>query len=474
MYTIDQLIGFLVHYKEFAYAILFLGSMFETIIGISFFVFGEIFFLSGSILAGMGILNIWIIILVLYSGGILGDNISYFLGRKYGISFYNKLKKIRLIDKFINEENFVKGSNYFKKYGALSVFLGRLLGPLSWITPFIAGTYKLEYKKFLPYEMTGAIIGIGQFIIAGYFFGKHFDVVIALFETYIFVVIFIVIICLFILYYIKKKKILKHWKDILNKDRKKAISFIAKDSFKFIVGMLFVYLLFLFFIFFIENKKPTSDFLKFYDTSIISTVDTKDCNNLGLYYKDSKTNTIQPINIILNTSLDVKDIFDDNWIENDIFRQDNISFSEYVKLIRQKSSPVSSLYFIGLPQNFAYQYKTTSLSKREHIRLWQFSNKKNNLKTYYASISYDDGYQFGFYNYFITPLHKIDKNIDKSRDFFYKYLLSRKDWKMTCKYEQTKCSIKEINGDNEPSEEQRYYTDGKILKCKIQKKGKEQ
>jgi hypothetical protein len=238
--------------------------------------------------------------------------------------------------------------------------------------------------------------------------------------------------------------------------------------------MLFVYLLFLFFIFFIENKKPTSNFLKSYDTSIISTVDTKDCNNLGLYYKDSKTNTIQPINIILNTSLDVKDIFDDNWIENDIFRQDNISFSEYVKLIRQKSSPVSSLYFIGLPQNFAYQYKTTSLSKREHIRLWQFFNKKNNLKTYYASISYDDGYQFGFYNYFITPLHKIDKNIDKSRDFFYKYLLSRKDWKMTCKYKQTKCSIKEINGDNEPSEEQRYYTDGKILKCKIQKKGKEQ
>jgi len=473
MHIIDQFIGFLIHYKEFAYAILFAGSMFETIIGISFFVFGEIFFLSGAILAGMGILNIWIVILVLYSGGILGDNLSYFIGKKYGISFYNKLKKMRLLNKLINEDNFGKGSNFFNKHGALSVFLGRLLGPLSWITPFIAGTYKLEYKKFLPYEMIGAIIGIGQFIIVGYFFGKHFDIVLTLIDTYIFVIIFIVIICLFILYYIKKKKILKYWKDILNEDRKKAIKFIAKDSFKFIVGMLFIYLVFLFYIFFIDNAKEKSSFSKSYDTSIISTVDIQNFNKLDLYYKDSKTNTIQPINIILNTSLDVKDIFDNNWIENDIFRQDNISFSEYVDLIKKKNSPVSSLYFMGLPQNFAYQYKTTSLSKREHIRLWKFSNKKNNLKTYYASISYDDGYQFGFYNYFITPLHKIDKNIDKSRDFFYKYLLSRKDLKTTCNYVQTKYLIKEINGDNEPNEEQRYYTDGKILECKIQREGQE-
>lgn len=469
MHIIDQFIVFLVQYKEFAYVILFAGSMFETIIGISFFVYGEIFFLSGAILAGMGILNVWIVILVLYGGGILGDNISYFLGRKYGISFYNKLKKIGFLKKFINKKNFNKGSSFFNKYGALSVFLGRLLGPLSWITPFVAGTYKLEYKKFLPYEMTGAIIGIGQFIIVGYFLGKNFGIVLQLIETYVFVIVFVVIVCLFLFYYIKKKKILNHWKNILIEDKKQAIILISKGSLKFITGMLFIYLLFLFYIFFVDDSKEKFNFPQSYDKSVISTLDIQNSNKFGLYYKDSKKDIVQPINIILKTTLSLKDILDDKWVKNDIFRQNNISFDEYVHLLTKKIPPVSSLYFMGLPQNSAYQYKTTSLSKREHIRFWKFTNKSYDLKTYYASISYDDGYQFSFYNYFISPIHKIDKNIDKSRDFFYQYLLSRNDLKVKCHYVQTKYKIKEISGDNEPSEEQRYYTDGKILDCKIQK-----
>ncbi|MCF6174117.1 MAG: LssY C-terminal domain-containing protein [Campylobacteraceae bacterium] len=182
---------------------------------------------------------------------------------------------------------------------------------------------------------------------------------------------------------------------------------------------------------------------------------------------------VQPINISIKTTLDTKDMVDHSWLKNDIFRQNHISFIRYVHLLEEKIPPVSSLYFIGLPQNFAYQYKIDSLSKREHIRFWKFAHKKSNLKTYYASISYDNGYEFSFYNYFITPIHKIDKNIDKSRDFFYKYLLSRKDLEVNCHYIQTMLKIKKINGDNEASDEQKYYTDGKILKCQIQKRYKE-
>jgi len=91
---INNFIEFLINYHKLTYFILFLGSMFETIIGFSFFIYGEIFFLSGSILAGMGVLNIWYVMLVLYAGGIIGDNISYFLGKKYGLNIFKKLQKI--------------------------------------------------------------------------------------------------------------------------------------------------------------------------------------------------------------------------------------------------------------------------------------------------------------------------------------------------------------------------------------------
>jgi len=465
---IDQFIIFLLHHQELAYAILFMGSMFETIIGFSFFIYGEIFFLSGSIMAGMGVLNIWFVMIVLYLGGILGDSISYFLGRKYGFAFYLKLKEIRFFKRFINKRNFSKGVKFFRKYGSLSVFFGRLLGPISWITPFVVGAYKLEYKKFLPYEIMGVLIGIGQFIIVGYFLGRHFEIVLKAIETYMFVLLFLLVLLLLLYYYLKKKKILHHWKLVLKEDRKKALKYMLKYSFVSFVVIFLIYILFLFVIFFVDTSKEKVDFSKSYNASIISSL--KDCKKLGLYYLDSSKNIIQPINIIIKTNLDIKDIVDDAWIKNDIFRQNHISFFEYIHLLKEKVPPVSSLYFMGLPQNFAYQYKTNTLSKREHIRFWEFSDTKSNLKVYYASISYDDGYEFSFYNYFFTPIHKIDKDIDKSRDFFYHYLLDRRDLKVKCHYIQTKCKVKELVGDNEPSEEQKYYTDGKILECQISKR----
>jgi membrane-associated protein len=60
---------FEVHYY-LAYLILFLGSFVEILVGVNFFVYGEFFFLSGAILAGAGILNIWLVAIVCISGGI--------------------------------------------------------------------------------------------------------------------------------------------------------------------------------------------------------------------------------------------------------------------------------------------------------------------------------------------------------------------------------------------------------------------
>ena len=450
------------------YLILFLGSMFETIIGISFFVYGEIFFLTGSILAGMGILNIWIVIAILYSGGILGDNISYFLGKIYGISLYKKLSKVKIIKKIINEKNYKKGSEFFCKYGAVSVFLGRLLGPLSWVTPFIAGTYKLSYKKFLPYDIAGVIIGIGQFIIVGYFFGRNFDYFLQKIETYVIIIIFVAIISYILYLYLKKIEVIKKIKQLFIEDKKLLIKYIVKHSSFIIIISFVIYSGFLFYVFFMNTQKEKNIYENPYNISYLSKI--KSCKDLGTYYIDNPKNIIQPINIILKTNLKLKKILDDKWDKNDIFSQNKISFIEYLKLLKDKIPPVSSLYFLGVPQNFAYQYKSNSISKREHIRFWEFDDNKFPQKVYYATISYDNGYEFSFYHYFFTPIHKIDKNIDKSRDFFYKYLLTRKNLNIKCKFIQTKCKIKELKGDNEPAEEQKYYTDGKILECNIKAK----
>lgn len=155
------------------YAVLFFGSYFETLIGVGFFIYGEIFFIPGALLAGAGVLNIWLVSFVLIAGGVLGDSSSFVLGKKYGSSIFKEHNKI------FNLTNYQKGLDFFEKYGTKAVFFARLLGPVSWITPFLAGTYKVPYQKFLGYNILGVTVGIGQFLIIGYFFGANYRTVLS-------------------------------------------------------------------------------------------------------------------------------------------------------------------------------------------------------------------------------------------------------------------------------------------------------
>jgi len=161
---------FLTDHSQLAYIILFLGSYFETVVGPGFFIYGELFFLPGAILAGTGILNIWFVAIATLSGGVLGDYTSYELGRKHGHQFF------KTGNKYFSPENHKKGAQFFDKYGPKAIFFARLLGPLSWITPFLAGTYGIPRKTFFKYNIPGVFVGIGEFLVVGYLFGNNYEV----------------------------------------------------------------------------------------------------------------------------------------------------------------------------------------------------------------------------------------------------------------------------------------------------------
>ncbi len=173
------IVAFLEAHTVLAYGVLFLGAYAETVIGIGFFVYGELFFLPGAILAGAHILNILFIMLALYLGGICGDSTSYAIGRHFGAKLFKEEKK------FFNPTNYAKGEKFFDTYGPKSIFLARLMGPFSWVTPFLAGIFKIPYRVFLAYNVPGVIVGIGQFIVVGYVFGSSWNAVLSFVQTYV-------------------------------------------------------------------------------------------------------------------------------------------------------------------------------------------------------------------------------------------------------------------------------------------------
>jgi len=195
LFILNGIITFLLSHQILTYLILFIGPL---------FVYEKIFFLVGSIFAGTGILNVWIVILILYFGGLLRDNISYFLGKKYGLSLYQYLETKNFLKKYINETNYEKGLKFFKKYKKHSVFFPRFIGPVfSWIIPFLAGINKLNYKTFLKYNLPAVILSIGQFAVIGYFIGIYHKILLDLFFKYLFVLLFAGVVFVFLYIYLK-------------------------------------------------------------------------------------------------------------------------------------------------------------------------------------------------------------------------------------------------------------------------------
>lgn len=171
--SFEQFAAFLQAHQSAAYVLLFFGALLETLIPFSLLILGEVIFLAGAVLAGVGALDLWGVMAALFAGGIVGDNLSYGIGRRYGVGLFSRLQHWPLVGRQINRENYDRAAAFFTRHGAMAVFIARLSGPLSWITPALAGIFRLNYGTFLRFNTPAVIIGISQFIIVGYFFGSY-------------------------------------------------------------------------------------------------------------------------------------------------------------------------------------------------------------------------------------------------------------------------------------------------------------
>ncbi len=182
-FSLTYFTDWLAVHRGIAYSVLFLGMFFETLIGTNIFIPGELFLLGGSILAGAGVLNIFLVAPVLYAGGALGDSVNHYLGRRIGASLF---KEGRVV---FSLKNYHRGEIFFKRHGTLAIFLARLIGPFNLITPFLSGVYRVPYRTFLLYNIAGVLVGVSEFIAAGYFFGRHSQVLLFVMHRYVFALI---------------------------------------------------------------------------------------------------------------------------------------------------------------------------------------------------------------------------------------------------------------------------------------------
>ncbi len=151
------------------YILLFIISFFDTLIVVGAFFPASFFVLMAGFFAVHTGLNIWYSTIVIVLGGLVGDLLSYFFGKK-GINWFKGEKRL------LKASYLDKGQAFFEKYGDKSIIFGRFLGIIKSIIPFVAGLVKMNIKKFIFLNLIAGIIWTIVHLGVGYILGKSFNI----------------------------------------------------------------------------------------------------------------------------------------------------------------------------------------------------------------------------------------------------------------------------------------------------------
>lgn len=152
------------------YIIVVLVALLESTILIGTFVPGTVILLFFGFTASQGDISLFWVICATSLGAVIGDFISYAFGR-YGRGFVQEKKG------FLRISHIEIGKAFFVKHGGKSVLLGRFVGPIRQIIPFIAGAVHMQYWRFVYLNVTGAFLWAVSYIVLGYYFGANWRLI---------------------------------------------------------------------------------------------------------------------------------------------------------------------------------------------------------------------------------------------------------------------------------------------------------
>jgi membrane-associated protein len=151
-----------------AYAVVGALVFSEAALFVGFFIPGETAVVVGGVLASVGSVRLWLIMVVVVACAIAGDNVGFIVGRTFGSRL---LARSRLRD----NAAIGRATALLRKHGGLAVLIGRFVALVRAVVPGIAGLSGLRYRTFLLFNVLGGVLwGVG-FSLLGFVVGRSFS-----------------------------------------------------------------------------------------------------------------------------------------------------------------------------------------------------------------------------------------------------------------------------------------------------------
>ena len=139
----------------------------ETGLMIGFFLPGDSLLVTAGVFAARGNLSIWALNGLLIAAAIIGDTVGYWIGRRAGEALFTRPKSL-----FFRPQHLRRAHDFYEKHGGKTIILARFMPIVRTFAPVVAGMGKMEYRRFLSFNVIGGVAWVVSMTLIGYFLGQ--------------------------------------------------------------------------------------------------------------------------------------------------------------------------------------------------------------------------------------------------------------------------------------------------------------
>ncbi|HZD80416.1 MAG TPA: DedA family protein, partial [Actinomycetota bacterium] len=153
------------------YVIVGVATLLENSVGAGVIVPGETLVIVGGFYARIGNLDLAWVAVAACLGAVVGDNVGFLIGRRFGRGFLERHGRKVLV----TPQRLDRADRYYQAHGGKTVFLGRFIPVVRSVGFILAGVARMPWRRFFLYDLAGAVLwGVGHSIL-GYAIGASYE-----------------------------------------------------------------------------------------------------------------------------------------------------------------------------------------------------------------------------------------------------------------------------------------------------------
>jgi membrane-associated protein len=139
----------------------------ETGLLFGFFLPGDSLLVTAGVFAASGLLNLPAALVILSIAAIAGDQLGYWIGYQTGPRIFHREDSI-----FFHKRHALRAQQFYDRHGGKTIIFARFVPIIRTFAPVVAGVGKMEYSRFVAYNVFGGLGWVWSMLLGGYTLGR--------------------------------------------------------------------------------------------------------------------------------------------------------------------------------------------------------------------------------------------------------------------------------------------------------------